>query len=108
MSVSIGRHDESKKYKSSQLCISIVHLNKPFILFNLFQHHFFCSFRVNNHFIGCESRSLQPAYKQLACSPQPLIVVAIKLHAITVRCGGMATMGQVEKGKGRESGSRLE
>lgn len=37
-------------------------------------------------------------------------MVAIKRHTITVQCGGIATTGQAERGKGsgREPGSRLE
>lgn len=57
---------------------------------------FFGSFSVNNHFTECESSSSQSAYKESLCSLQTLITLVIKLHMITVWCGGMATTGQAE------------
>lgn len=84
------------KEQSSQLCVCNKKLRKPTSLFCSFTHVYTVR----------ESRSFDPAYKY---SPYNLlIIVPIKLHTITVWCGGMATTGQAQKGRRRDSGSRLE
>lgn len=55
------------------------------------------SFNVYDHFSERKGRGLQALNTRSFCSLQTLISEAIRLHTITVRCGGMATTGQAQR-----------